>query len=165
MKKIICVCMVILSLCSCSKKVANIKVLNKAVSYTAHIFYYGEEYECDIKTESSGKTFYLITKPKNLKDFTLAFETDKITALYRGLEFSPDISAIPQGSVLKELYAMNCYFDNNDYTVYKNSDSFSVSGFAGTKNFTLTVTESGLPISAVFEDDKFYAVFTNHKIL
>lgn len=159
MKKVLCACVCVLLLCSCSKSKAQVSVVTKGLSYTAHIFYYGEEYECKAQIESTGKASYLITKPTNLKDFTIVFDNDKVTALYKGLEFSPELSAMPQGSLLKELYGLILYFDNNEYTVYKDKDSFTVRGTADTLDFILTVTEAGLPLSLEF-DENFRVVFS-----
>ena len=67
--------------------------------------------------EENGKESYLVTKPKNLKDFTIIFEGDNITSEYKNLKFSPKLSAMPQGSILKELNGVKgiLYLDSGNH--------------------------------------------------
>lgn len=160
MKRIICACMCLLLLCACAKDTAQVAVVTKGISYTAHIFYYGEEYECTVNVDSNGKETYLVTKPKNLKDFTIIFEGDNVTAEYKNLRFAPELSNMQQGSVLKELHGVKKYIENNEYTVYKSRDTFYVNGKADTMDFKLIVSESGLPISVEF-DSEFNVIFSS----
>ena len=159
MKRIICACICCLLLCSCGKNTARVTVVTRGISYTAHIFYYDKEYECDVKVDSGGKAEFLVTKPKNLKDFTLVFENGKITAKYKNLEFTPELSAMPQGSFLKELYAVISFFENNSYTVYKHNETFYVKGKADTLDFKLKLSEAGLPLEVEF-DSEFKIIFS-----
>ena len=142
--------MCLLLLCSCNQTTAEIEAVTRGISYTAHIFYYGEEYECNVELDENGKESYLVTKPKNLKDFTIIFEGDNITSEYKNLKFSPQFSAMPQGSILKELHGVIKYIENNDYTVYKSKENFYINGTADSLDFKLIIAESGLPLSVDF---------------
>ena len=164
MKRIICACVCCLLLCSCAKSTAQIKVVTKGISYTAHIFYNDKEYICDTVIDNSGKAEFLITKPKNLKDFTVVFENGKVTAKYKGLQFTPDISSMPQGAFLKELYSVHSFLENNKYTVYKQGEKFFVSGRADTLDFELTLSETGLPLEIQFSNE-FNIVFSQVSLI
>lgn len=160
MKRIICACMCLLLLCSCAENTAQIEAVTRGISYTAHIFYYGEEYECQVKVEENGKESYLVTKPKNLKDFTIIFENEEVVAEYKNLKFSPELSALPQGSVLKELHGVIKYIESNEYTVYKSKENFYINGMADSLEFKLIIAESGLPLSVEFNNE-FEVIFAS----
>ncbi len=160
MKRIICACVCCLLLCSCGKSASQVSVVTRGISYTAHIFYYDKEYECNAVIDTSGKAEFLVTKPENLKDFTIVFENGKITAKYKNLEFTPELSAMPQGSFLKELYGINVFFENNSYTVYKQGETFYAKGTADTLDFKLTLSEAGLPLEAELGSD-FKIIFSS----
>ncbi len=160
MKKIICVFVCLFLLCGCTGKTVGVKVVTKGITAKANIYYYGKEYECNINANQNGEVSFLITKPKNLKDFTITFKGDEVFAKYKGLNYSPSLSAIDYGGALKEIYGVISYLQNNDYTVMKKSEGYFVKGKTGENNFCLYVTEAGLPLNIVYEKDSFYVVFS-----
>ena len=160
MKKIICVFVCLFLLCGCGTKASDVKVVTKGITAKANIYYYGNEYECNINADQNGEVGFLITKPKNLKDFTITFIGGEVSAKYKGLNYSPSLSAIDYGGALKEIYGVLSYLQNSDYAVMKKSEGYFVKGKTEENNFCLYVTEAGLPLNIVFEKDNFYVVFS-----
>ncbi len=159
MKKFICVFMVLL-LCGCTGKASEVKAVTKGLSAKAHIYHYGKEYECDIKCQENGEVSFLITSPKNLKDFTIIFKDGEVTASYRGLKYTPALDNLPSGAVLSEIYGVIEYLQKDEYTVNQKSETFFVKGETGGNDFCFYLTEAGLPLNIVFEKNKFYVVFS-----
>ncbi len=160
MKKIICVFVCLFLLCGCTGKPSDIKVVTKGISAKVHIYCYGKEYECNVKIDENGEAGFLITSPKNLKDFTIIFKDGEVKASYKGLNYTPSLSAIDYGGALKEIYGVINYLQKGDYAVLKKSESYYVKGQTEENNFCLYVTEAGLPLNIVYEKDNFYVVFS-----
>jgi hypothetical protein len=160
MKKIICVFVLLLLLCGCGGKTVGVKVITKGITAKANIYYYGKEYECNLKAAENGEVSFLITKPKNLKDFTIIFKDGEVFAKYKGLNYTPSLSSLDYGGVLQEIYGVITYLQNNDYAVIKKSEEYYIKGKTKKNNFCLFVTEAGLPLNIVYEKDNFYIVFS-----
>ena len=56
MRKILCLILPILFLCSCATKSKSIKPVTRGIKFNAQISYYNEQYECDTTISPNGDT-------------------------------------------------------------------------------------------------------------
>ena len=160
MKKFICVFVCLFLLCGCGGKASDVRVVTTGITAKAYVYHYGDEYECDIKFAENGEVSFLITKPKNLKDFTIIFKDGEVYATYKGLNYTPKLSALNYGGILKEINGVISFLQKGEYTVMKKSEGYFVKGQTEENNFCLYLTEAGIPLNIVFEKDSFYVVFS-----
>lgn len=165
MKKIICVFFTLVCLCSCKGEASQIKVVTQNISYEAHIFYNDKEYTLNVNCDESSGCSYLVTKPENLKDFTIVFSDSGVISKYKGLTYEPNLEALPYGGVMRALYEINTFLQTNDHTVIKENESYYIKGQISSGEFTLYVTAMGLPQSAQISDKNFRVEFYNVKLL
>lgn len=156
MKKIICVFMSLMLLCSCSSK-TELKVVNKGISYKTHIFYYGQEYDCYIKTSLDGDMVFTVTNGI-LAGFSVGF-SDKGTTFSYMDKSTENPYPLMKNNLFSYLYEMNCYFDNAQYVVKEDNKSYNVTGKTGLGEFTLWVSPTGLPIGAQLDSSDFTVEF------
>ena len=153
MKKIICALLILVLLCSCSSE-RNVKVVNRNLSYKAHIFYFGKEIEviCDIGENSAE---YAVADGQ-IKGFTAKVNIDGIKVSFEGLE--KDINS-ENLSVFSILYDVTSFFDGQEYKIQNDGGNYCIDGEIDLGKFRYCYTPSGLPISINFENGVFSANF------
>ena len=154
MKKFICAFLCVIFLCSCSSK-TSVSVVNRNISYRAHIFYYGEEFTCLVSVDNTGRAEYTLSGGA-LDGFTVCFYENSVTYSYLEKD-SPNAYSFC-GDMLSALYEMNEYF-NNEYRVKEKDGEYKVSGYTLIGDFEICVSPTGLPLWANLDGEEFYVEF------
>ena len=153
MKKIICALLSLVLLCSCSSH-KNVRVVNRGLSYKAHIFYYDKEYEllCDVYEDGAK---YLCTSGK-IEGFGAEVTKNGMTVYYSDMkkEIKTD------GSVFSVLYMLTKFFDGDAYSSQEDGGNYYVDGQTTYGKFRYYFTPAGLPLSVTFENGDFSAEFS-----
>ncbi|MBE6729373.1 MAG: hypothetical protein E7568_03970 [Ruminococcaceae bacterium] len=154
MKKIICVLLVLLSLAGCGS-INAVTPVNRGIAYRAHIFYYGKEYDCDVKIDEQGRAEYRI-RDGQLSGLCLCFYGDKIKYSYMDKEFEESFAL--NGGMLNTLYEMNESI-SDDCKVEKTDNEWVLNGETANGEYELFLSGGGLPIKACLDGDSFYVDF------
>ena len=155
MKKILCALFCVIFLCGCSDGKMP-EAVNRNISYRAHIFYYGKEYECDAEIDGEGRAVYKI-KDGLLDGFTATYFGDSITLSYAEKQ-SPQPYSYPKGSMLSVLYELNESLDG-EYKTEKKEGQYIISSETTIGKYTLLISGAGLPLSAQLDKEEFYVEF------
>lgn len=130
-----------------------------AITFSADIVYYNENYSCDCIIDKSGDFKVLMTSPENLKDLSFEFSGESCKIMYGGMEvpgaehFLPTKSSVSAiRNVLKAYNGAECKKDKGNYFINGDIDG---------NNFKLTVSPAGLPLSLEIPDLGFTAAFKN----
>ena len=153
MKKIICALLSLVLLCSCSSA-GNVKVVNRNISYKAHIFYFGKEIDlfCNIKENCAEYTVI-----NGMADgFTAIVDGDGIKVGIEGLEKEMKTQ---DSAVFSVLYGVTSFFDGQNYKLNNDGGNFFLDGETSFGKFRYSLTPAGLPISLEFENGDFSAKF------
>lgn len=153
MKKIICALLSLVLLCSCSSD-KNVRVVNRDLSYKAHIFYFGKEYNilCNIGEDYAQYT----VEDGQIKGFCVKVSKNGTMAQFENLEKSIKSE---NKSVFSLLYDITEFFDKEDYKTQNDGGNCFVDGEIDFGKFRYFYTPSGLPISINFENGDFSAQF------
>ena len=153
MKKIICAMLCLVLLCSCSSG-GNVKVVNRNLSYKAHIFYFGKEIKLSCVISDNGAEYKVVDG--QIKDFTVKINDSGTKVVFENLE--KDIKTKNE-SVYSVLYGVTTYFDKTDYELKKDDGNYKVDGEISFGKFHYFLTPAGLPLSVEFENGDFSANF------
>lgn len=156
MKKIICALICVIFLCACSSGKTPIKAVNRNISYRAHIFYYGSEYDCDVIIDKDGRASYTL-KNGTLDGFTASYFNGSVTLSYMEKE-CPQPYTYPAGGMLSALYEMNEYL-NSSYEIKEIDEQYLIQGYTSIGEFVISLSGAGLPLSAQLDSDAFYVEF------
>lgn len=143
MKKIICVLLSFVFLCSCSAK-TDVRVVNKGLSFKAHIFYAQKEYYCLVNI-SEDMTAAFEFDSGILKGLTAVCKADSVTLAYKDKQ-SKRMPEEVSNAFFAEIYKAFAFFENNEYTVENEDECFFAQGKTEAGEFRLTVSPSGLPM-------------------
>jgi hypothetical protein len=75
-------------LCGC-KKPEEVYPVTNDITFLLNIEYYNEKYTLNCKRDKTGETTFSVLIPTELKGYKLIFNGEKITAKYKGLEYTP----------------------------------------------------------------------------
>lgn len=160
MKKIICVLLCAICLCSCSGR--TVKLINRGIGFRAHILFSGKEYNCDCIISSEGKGEYQIIDG-NLEGFTATVCKENITYTFEGKEILLEKDF--KNSLFYLLYMGLEYFSDKDMKATKSDGRYYLSGEIEGAPFTLQLTEMGLVTEMNIEDLNFSALFSEVTII
>lgn len=155
MKKILCALICVIFLCGCEGAAAP-KAVNRNISYRAHIFYYGKEYDCFVVIDGDGRAEYKINDGL-LEGFTATYFGDSITLSYAEKE-NPQPYSYPKGNMLSVLYELNESL-SGEYKTEKKDGQYVVLSETTLGEYTLFISGAGLPLSAKLDDEEFYVEF------
>ncbi len=160
MKKIICLLIPIVLLCSCGKK-SEVKPQLTGISFDAEIVYYNENYACRCEISKEGNLTAKITEPELLKDFTLRVSRDGITADYLGITYTPTKGNMPFSGVVDSCYKalLECMEEN--ITANFSNNQYTVKGDCEDLGYTLHLSPTGLPQKLLLPDERFSVNFYN----
>lgn len=144
-----------LMLVGCSNT-ANIKPVNRNISFTAEMTYYNEYYEMMVEIDESGNTTIKITHPDEIKNLVFEFKDGKVTSLFNGIEC--DVSDSYKTTAVNFIYTA---FHNEKQIVYKNKDRIFAKGKCDGGEYTLYLTEAGLPLKICDSLNRFEIIINN----
>ncbi len=160
MKKIVSVLLVLFLLCSCSGG-KEIEPQLRGITFTAEMNYYNEAYGFVGEILSDGTLKASITAPEELKDLNFTISGEGIMVEYKGLTYSPVEGNMPFAGVMEEVYAPIREVILSDAA----ADSDGVlTGGAGVRAYTLTLSPTGLPQKLQIPDESFEIKFYNVSI-
>ncbi len=159
MKKILCVllCFVFLMGCRSGKSPT---VINRNIAYRAHIFYYGEEYNCLVTVKNDGRAEYVI-KDGSMDGFCAMFCDDTVSYSYLGKESTTPVS-IDKG-MLSVIYLMG--EEANGKNAEKKDENCIVKGNTAMGEFNLFVSGTGFPLYAELDGKDFYVNFYDVSVI
>ncbi len=156
MKKIICALLSLILLCSCSFR-ENVQVVNKGLSFKAHIFYSEQEYICSGEISEDMKLTFTVAEGI-LSGFTAVYIGETVSLSYEGKECEQEYSLFAR-SLFTPIAEMFRFFESNEYSVEEDDNRYTSIGKTATGQFTLCVSPTGLPISAEFHSSDFSVEF------
>lgn len=156
MKKFICAFLSLILLCSCSSG-ADVQVVNRGLTFKAHIFYLSDKYVCSGEISRDGVSTFKVEEGK-ICGFTAVCNGEKAVLSYEGKKSEQEYSALEKSFFLP-VALMFSYFDSNEYSVEEVDNSFFVKGETSLGEFTLFVSPAGLPISVQFISNGFSVDF------
>ena len=158
MKKIFCVVVALLFLCSCQG--GEVSPQLTGISFTAELVYYNEKYVFDGIIDENGILTAEIKEPESLCDLKLTMGPDGTTAEYKGIKYTPVANSLPFSKKIDEFYESLYSIISSAETVESDKNGKIKFG-DGVESFTLTVSPSGLPQRLEIPDDRFYITFYN----
>ncbi len=153
MKKIICALLSLVLLCSCSSE-KNVRVINRNLSYKAHIFYFDKEYDIFCNVSEQGAEYSVIDG--QIKGFKATVNKEGIKVGFGNLEKDTKNKSM---SVFSVLYDITEFFDTDEYKTERDGGNYFVDGEMDFGKFRYLLTPAGLPISVRSENGKFSAQF------
>ena len=141
LKKLICVFMVLVCLCSCNKNEIRPHLLG--ISFAAELMYFNEVYSFDGEILNDGTLIAVMKEPKELEELKLTVKPDGIEADYKGLKYTANEATMPFSGIVKEVYAsLNSLMGKESLIA---DDNGEISAKVGQTDYLLTLSPTGLP--------------------
>ena len=160
MKKIICLLIPLIFLCSCGKK-SEVRPLVSGISFKGEIVYYNENYSCECSISPEGVLTAKIIEPEILNGFVLTVAADKITADYLGISYTPTSNNMPFSGAIDTFYKalQDCSLEDKRATL--SGDEYTLKGEIEDIEYTLYISPTGLPQKLLLPDERFCVNFYN----
>ena len=162
MRKILCLILPILFLCSCATKTQNIKPVTKGIKFNAQISYYNEQYECDTTISPNGDTEISFLSPIDLKGLKITYSGNDITANYNGIEYIYNSKSMPQYSASDIIYKIFAFSYD---TVIEQDDLYYVEYTGDNLNCKIQIGATGLPLKIEEKSSRFEILIKNATII
>lgn len=150
MKRIAVCFLSLILLCGCAKPAKDIKPVLSGISFTTKATFYNENYTFKTVIEKDFSSTFYFNKPKELSGLTVTLKDDNYKAYFNGLDYSGKISSSPLKGIVQNTYSFLKSAENG--TVEKNDKEIYIKNSFGGTEFTLYITDSGLPIKLVCPD-------------
>ncbi len=162
LKKVLALLFIIFILAGCGRTKQVASTLD-GISFDADIEYKDYECECFVKAYGGGLFSCTVKEPETIAGTTVEYNGDELTVTYMGLNITPqspfpceNISDI-LNSIITKASAAN--------TAEKRGDEYIVEGKSGKYDYTITVTDAGLPIRLKCQEADLTVDFSNVTIL
>ena len=132
--------------CSGYKKSSAVTAVTTGLSFTAEISYEESSYCYFVEVGKDGKIRMQSRSEQSDTQTDYMFYNSTVTYIYNELEYSTDISAIPQSSVIDLIPAVLTEAGKAGNNVNYKKEQFFLTGKTPKYNFTLFFGQSGLPI-------------------
>lgn len=160
MKKIICLLIPLILLCSCGKK-SEVKPNLSGISFKGEIVYYNENYSCECSVSQEGVLTAKIIEPEILSGFVLTVSKDKITADYLGISYTPTTNNMPFSGAIDSFYKALQECSTEDKRATVSGDEYILKGETEDLGYTLYLSPTGLPQKLLLPDERFSVNFYN----
>ena len=161
MKKLICIILTLLCLCSCSKGEVSPKLLS--ISFTAELNYYNEEYVFQGEILEDCTMKISIKEPEELKDLNITVTDKAMTADYKGITYEANEATMPFSRVIQTFYfPLSAIAKDSSLKADKNGE---ISGEFGGDKCSLTVSPTGLPQTFSIKSKQLNLRFYNISII
>ena len=160
MKKIICLIIPLILLCSCGEK-SEVKPNVLGVSFKGEIVYYNENYSCECTISPDGVLRAEIIEPEILSGFVLTVSKDKITADYLGISYTPTTNNMPFSGAIDSFYKALEDCSAEDIRATLSGEEYTVKGDSEELGYTLYLSPTGLPQKLLLPDERFSVNFYN----
>lgn len=157
-KKLLAFPIVLLLLCGCAEQKAVTPVLDN-ISFTAEIDYGDNEFAANA-TLAEDALNLVVTKPQEIKDLTLDITKNGVTAEFKGVTYTPEISSLPEGAIAQVLYNILNDIAGNK-TANCDEENCVIKSQVNGYEYEFTFSPSGLPISLQIGDLDLEIKFKN----
>lgn len=158
MKKILCLFFVLLlSGCSDAERV-DIKPIVRNISFTAEMTFYNEYYELAVDISKNGDTSVTVIHPSELDGLEFKIKDKKVTASLEGITLEVNNH---NKTLVDFLYKP---FESENQTVYNNDEKFFIRGKCDGGEYTMYITEAGIPLSVCDNADRYEIIIKDFKI-
>lgn len=141
MKKLICIFIIALCLCSCSKVETQPKLLS--TTFTAELEFYNEEYVFDGELLEDATLKISVKEPEELKDLYITVTDDVMKAEYKGLTYEANAATLPFSRVIGQFYSpLKAIATDKTLKADKKGE---INGEFGGEKCSLIVSPTGLP--------------------
>ena len=154
-------CMLFL-FCGCGEK-KNVKPSLEGVSFDAKISYAGYNCQCSVKAYGGGNFSCTVKEPAVLKGTQINYNGEKVTVSFMGMDYEPPLP-LPCENITDILKTV-VESARNGTGLINPEGHYDITGKTGRYNYTVTVTESGLPVRIVCDEIKFTAEITNATVI
>ncbi len=154
MKKILLLIFV-LTLCGCSST-AKVKPVTRGLTFTAEITYYNEYYECDVEINQTDQMKISLTYPEDLNGLVFTQKNNKIITEFKGIKCET-VDSYSQTAINYIFKA----FENETQKAYKNGEKLYTKGSLGDGEYTMYITEAGLPLKICDSLQRFEITIKN----
>lgn len=163
MRKIIIPVLVLICILSgCTEKGTSSLILN-SVSFSADIQYNGERYAADCVIDGQRELSVSINFPENLTGVNLLCGNGGCKILYNGMEISGQDGLFPQASAIGIIKQILDAADGREFNVSKGNGK--VTGKQSGREYSVTASPGGLPISLEIPDMDFKMLFNNVSLI
>lgn len=156
MKKIIC-CIFVLILTGCAQK-TDITPVIRNIAFTAEMTYYNEYYEIAVSIDKKGALTGAMLHPSELEGLVFTVQNGQTTAEFDGIKITTDSY---KTAAISFLYSA---FKTEKTKVYKNENRFFIKGDCEGGEYTMYISEGGLPLKICDSADRFEIIIKNLKI-
>ncbi len=144
LKKLLALPLVLLLLCGCAQSKTATPILNN-ISFTVEIDYGENEFVADVAVAEDDLNLAVI-EPQEINGLILNITKNGVTAEFKGISYTPDISSLPQGAIIKVLY--NILSDiSSGKTASCDNENCKITGRVDGYKYEFEFSPSGLPIS------------------
>lgn len=157
--KILILPLVFLLFSGCTSKKAVEPVLNN-INFSAMITYNDAEFECYVEI-LDGNFTSTVVKPETIKDFTLRFNSDGVTAEYLGITYTPETHCMPSTAAVQILYDIINDVSKQGLTAYCKEENCTINRYINDYAYSFEFSPSGLPISLSIDDLDLEIKFNN----
>lgn len=149
-------------LIGCKSKAENIKPITNNVSFDCNITFYNEDYDCKVTNTKNNEITLKFSSPENINGLEYIITKDKITSVYKGIEYESRIESYPPQSIAKFIYTVLCSENNK---VLEQNDNFFVEGKTKDYNYKMHLGQTGLPIKITEKNNSITVIIKNATIL
>ncbi len=150
----------ILAGCGTTKQVTSTL---DGISFDADIEYGDYECECFVKAYGGGLFNCTVKEPKSIAGTTVEYNGSALTVTYMGITYTPQ-SPFPCENISDILNSIMTKAAAAD-AAEKRGEEYIVEGKSGKYDYTITVTDAGLPIRLKCEEADLTVDFSNVTIL
>lgn len=154
MKKLLCFTL-LLMLAGCTAA-TDVKPITRNITFTAEMTYFNEYYEMSVDIKNNGDTNISLTHPDELKGLVFNIINGKTTAEFGGIKIESDDSY--KTAAVNFLYSA---FEKENQKVYENDDRFFIKGECDGGEYTMYISETGLPLKICDSSDRFEIIIKN----
>lgn len=160
MKKLICVFIIALCLCSCSKVETQPRLLG--TTFTAELEFYNEKYVFDGELLKDATLKISVNEPEELKDLNITVTDDVMRAEYKGLTYEANAATMPFSRVIEQFY-LPLKAIASDKTL-KADNKGEINGEFGGEKCSLIISPTGLPQTFALKGKQLNLRFYNISI-
>lgn len=164
MKRVLSFGLIILFfLCGC-KKPEEVYPVTNDITFLLNIEYYNEKYTLNCKRDKTGETTFSVLIPTELKGYKLIFNGEKITAKYKGLEYTPKEESFFTYDVAATVYRIIDSIDTTKNLKFKEGKNSEINSSINGVDFCFAFSPAGLPLSIKVPQKELNCVFSAVKI-
>lgn len=144
--------MLLLSGCSGN---TDVKPVLQNLTFTAEMSYYNEFYEMEANISKTGNAVIEVIYPEELKGLKFVIKNGEFISEYNGIAFECN----NYNAMAAEILYLP--FSKKEQSVYEKDGAFYIRGECNGGEYTMQVTEAGLPLKINDSADRFEIVIKN----